>query len=79
MWMQLRNGGTPILSSSKLSTENINWFNAYQMLCKANFIHFCQEESGEMCEKIAGGALRPSMPDILVFMISASSFSTTNT
>ena len=35
MWMQLRNGGTPILSSSKLSTENINWFNAYQMLCKA--------------------------------------------
>ena len=35
-----------------------------------------QEESGEMCEKIAGGALRVSLPDILVFMIS---FSTTNT
>ena len=92
MWMQLRSGGTPILSSSKPFKDPLNNSWPYEILhiefdkisykmyvLRKSIIHYYQEESGEMCEKIAGGALRVSLPDILVFLISAASFSTTNT
>ena len=91
MWMQLKSGGTPILSSSKHKIINMQGvILSYQpkLLTKCMnctyptytprvgtfdfsiytiIISYFQEESGEMCEKIAGGALRVSLPDILMF------------